>query len=702
MDDPRWRPGARAGYTLPGILVFIVIATLSLNAAVFLTVTEERSAAAAAQIARMAPAAEALLAEMEALLIAHAQARSGALSDGDMVLLNAAVASLDARDENVDVDLGATGWRVTAMRENERLTHDATPIAIWSDQPRLSYAAIPPVGGLVAARTLVVTIYVTVQHKGGGSHRVRRDVAISQVPPHQFALYAGGDAEVCASGSAANVIGGLIRIDGELRASSCRYFLRYAGGIEARDGIVVATPSTHLIISADGQHALATVTRGHAEEDTRTQLGAWGGRVRISAALGGSLGTSRLSSTSVAGVGECDEVPTPGALTCDGAARYFPSVQVQRTTQGAGTELTVTCGAAYNGGCSEAVTGITYHPWPFATAPAGAGAASDPAAPGFPWRGLLPDARRETRCTAAAGAIVYRTARCPTNVYGFRIDISALPQIAGGVLSIRRAAAAAPGANPSGAQEIVLLTNATSLAGPLTIHSEVPVYVQGSFNIGYQTVFNGPPPAMIHAPRIVLLPNEAAAQLRTSAVWDSVARAGATTPSAAPLHAESNVTIYAVLRSGFCGSVDGRYYGGLWEGVPAVLGDWRAANLRIIGAIEARQDETTSTACERYAAPLTATRSGAINTQPASRTVLHDPRLLQPQFQPPGSWSHQNVAYSGPSSIPSRPLQRQLRAIGGTVVVRRIRDLDRGSLPIPPAVGIRPDGPLPTPPPPLP
>lgn len=172
----------------------------------------------------------------------------------------------------------------------------------------------------------------------------------------------------------------------------------------------------------------------------------------------------------------------------------------------------------------------------------------------------MPDARREARCTATVGGNTYRTARCPTNVYGFRIDLGALPAVNGGMLSIRRASRQASGANPSGAQEIVLLTNTRRLAGSLTIHSEVPIYLEGSFNTAFQAPFNGPPPAIIQAPRIVVLPNESPWQLQTSSVWDSVPHmAGPAT--AMPLRAESNVSVYAVLRSGFCGTVEGRYFG---------------------------------------------------------------------------------------------------------------------------------------------
>jgi hypothetical protein len=236
----------------------------------------------------------------------------------------------------------------------------------------------------------------------------------------------------------------------------------------------------------------------------------------------------------------------------------------------------------------------------------------------------------------------------------------------------------------------VLLTNGRALAGPLTIHSEIPVYVAGSFNTIAHPAYNGPPPAKIHAPRVVVLPNEAMRQLQTSAVWDSVPPAGSSEPVALPLRAESNVTLYAVIRSGYCRSAGGQYFGGVWEGVPAVLGDWGGAGLRIVGAVEARGATLSLAQCAAYGTPLGAMPpSGTPTVQPPSRTVLFDERLLHPAFQPPGGWGHRNVVYTGSAAVPGRTYERQLRAVGGTVVVRRVHDDRRGFPPIPATTPIR-------------
>jgi hypothetical protein len=60
------------------------------------------------------------------------------------------------------------------------------------------------------------------------------------------------------------------------------------------------------------------------------------------------------------------------------------------------------------------------------------------------------------------------------------------------------------------------------------------------------------------------------------------------------------------------------------------------------------------------------------------------------------------MAYSGAPAIPGRTYARQLRAIRGTVVVRRVHDDRRGFPPIPPAVPIPAPGPFPATPLPLP
>lgn len=687
--------GCRRGFALQAVLVTILAATMILSTAVFLTVTEERAAGSAARRARLAAAAEAAVAEMQERLLLRSEATAGALKEEDFAALNASLATLRV-PEGLELDASASGWRLIEVREQERIPHDEAPLAAWPDQPRLSYTGLPPVGGLVG-RTLVVAVLATVREGDHGAFRVRRDLAVTQVPPHQHALYVMGDAELCASAPGAAWIGGAVRVDGSLLAASCPHLLRYGGSVEARDGILAPVPAAHFLAGPDGESPLASVARAEAEAAPVALLSRWGGRVRVGAALGGRIGPGRMSTPAVAATGECAEVPAAGDFTCGGRARYQPSVQLRRTSTGPGTSYEWVCGEAYPDGCGDLLAAITYHPWPFEAEQLEGVAAPDPAEPLLPWRGLLPDARRERRCTATVGGETYRTARCPTNLYGFRIDAGALPAIRGGLLSIRRAGGLAPGADP--AAEMVLLTNAAALAGPLTIHSEIPVYVEGSFNVAFRPGYNGPPPAMIDAPRITILPNEAGWHLRTSAVWDSVPATSGPV-RAMPLRAESNVSVYAVLRAGFCGTIEGMYFGGVWEGIPAVLGDWSAAGLRIVGAVEGRRDGSGAAACTRFWHPLNVPPpSGTATLQPASRTLLFDERHLHPGFRVPGSWNAENVAAAG---VPGWTPERQARASGGTVVVRRIRDDWRGLPPVPQGISVPPARPLPAAPLPLP
>ena len=692
----------RSGHALLMVLVMIVTGTLLVTSLEILTVSEERAAAAAGSRATLVRAADALVAEMQERLLARVQRSSGALWSPDLAILSSEATQLEV-PPGVRLDFARTGFRVIEQRENETIPHDAAVVAAWTDQPRLGYDGIPPVGGLVAARTLVVSVFATVRlSTGRGSYTVRRDLAVSQVPPHQHALSAGGEAAPCTSGGDA-WIGGPVRIDGTLTAPACPGLVRYTGGIEARDGLSVLGSASHYVVGSDGQAQIASLGREEATADPAGWLSRWGGRVRLGAALGGALAVTRLNTGTAAGIGECDDFADPGGLVCAGRARYYPAVQVQRVTRGAGGELAVRCGAAYeDDGCPELAGAITYVPWPFA-APMPEGMAADaPGTPGLLWRGLFPDAEREARCTATVAGNTFRTARCPTNAYGFRIDIGALPAIEGGLLSVRRALNPASGSNDSGLQEVVLLANATALAGPLTIHSEIPVYIEGAFNTRFSPTYNGPPPASIQAPRIVVLPNEAPGQLQTSMVWDSVAPAGTSTPAALPLRAESNVTVYAVLRTSFCAGT-GLSSTGVVESSPAVLGDWRAASLRVVGGVELSQAGAASPACAVYSrAPAALPPSGTPTTQPSSRMILYDDRLLHPQFQPYGSWTYGNGPASGPSAIPGRPPVRQLRTTGGTAVVRRLAGDLRGAPPIPAAVAIQPPGGFPAAPLPLP
>jgi hypothetical protein len=302
----------------------------------------------------------------------------------------------------------------------------------------------------------------------------------------------------------------------------------------------------------------------------------------------------------------------------------------------------------------------------------------DPASAGRLWKGLLFDPRREPRCTATVAGNVYQTHRCPSNTFGWLLDLAALPPVAGGLVHVRAAATDPPGRASAGAQEALVIRNAEQLAGPLTIVSDLPVFVVGSLNTARHPSWRGPPPLMIDAPRITLLPGEADAALGLApgatgwaSVWDLVAPAGSTTPSALPLVAASNATLYAVLRTRVCGRPGGVYQGGTIDQAPAVLGDWSAAEVRVVGAVEQSEDTgLTAAQCQWWGSGYGSAADGSAWQVPGSRTILYDPRLQHPGFVVPGSFLAANLPAGGVPGAALRDGTRQARATGGYGVLR--------------------------------
>ena len=250
--------------------------------------------------------------------------------------------------------------------------------------------------------------------------------------------------------------------------------------------------------------------------------------------------------------------------------------------------------------------------------------------------------------------------------------------MAGGLVYVRAAAVDPPGRAAAGAQEALVIRNAEQLAAPLTIVSDLPVFVVGSLNTARQAAWRGPPPLMIDAPRITLLPDEADVQLGLApgsfgwaSVWDLVPPAGSTTPSALPLVATSNVTLYAVLRTRVCGRPGGVYQGGAVDQAPAVLGDWAAAEVRVVGAVE-QSEETGLTAaqCQWWGSGYGTAADGSPWRVPGSRTFLYDPRLQHPGFVVPGSFLPANLPAGGVPGAALRDGPRQARATGGYGILR--------------------------------
>jgi len=682
------------GSALVWVLGFIVTLGIVISASQLLARMAERRMYERNSVSRTELAAASAVEVLTDRVRATAAQRLGNLSWPDMLAINinahSLASDLETTGATVQTDTALTGVRIVDVREWEVIPHDEKILDAWTHQPRVSYDGLPEVGGSVAARTIEVEVYATAHGPREGRRMVTRRLGVSVIAPHQHALYAQGHAEVTGWGSD-GLVGGPLRVDGVAEFGTGGHLMRYLGGIEARDGITVGR-ADHVVSGTSyigGAPTLSSLTRAASEANPVSMLAPWQGRVRIRPSIGGGLGTGRMQSSSIAGTGECLDFDA----ACFGRASFRPAITLRRVTTGIGTEYSYTCGTAYYDdgaytcGTVARAPAIRYLPWPFAAPPPVGKAARDPdpTNAGHLWRGLFPDFRREAPCDASE--IVgrpYATFRCPTNAYGFHLDLSLLPAIQGGMIAIRRQAAASPGA-----REVVLLRNAGTLAGPLTLVSEVPVVIWGSFNV------NSPKPAMISAPRITVMPAETEQQLGFAMAWDRVAGEGEALPYVMPVQAQSNVTIYAVLRSGFCRSIGGAYFGGTFEGIPAAYGDWSRAALRVNGAVEG-YDLTSAgaAACGSYWAPLNGAQPGGIRVlAPFQRSVLFNRRLLHPDGQPPGSWHWDNFDYMNIAipGAPTRTRGRQIHAFGGTTVLRLIQDLRT----IPPArrgSALRPTG----------
>ncbi len=653
------------GSALIWVLGFIVVLGIVIAGTQLVARMAEREMYARAELSRAeiaaAGAVEALTDQLRALV----GQRLGNVAPADLAALRVP-AGLEVTGASLRLDTAGTGVRIVDVREWEVIPHDEQVLDAWTHQPRVSWDALPDVGGSVAARTVEVEVYATAHGPREGRRMATRRLAVSVVAPHQHALYTQGDAEIVGGGPG-GLVGGPVRVDGTGWFGAGGYLVHYAGGIEARDGISAAGP-LHVVMGTAypaGAPSLESLSRFAAEASPGGMLAPWQGRVRIRPAVGGSVSPGRMQTAGVAGSGECADF----AGACFGRGGFQPSLTLRRTHAGRDSTFSVACGEAYRddaAGCAQAASGIRYAPWPFSAAPPPGLAAWDPDRPGRIWKGLFPDFRREGACDASAlVGRPYRTFRCPGNAYGFVIEPARLDSIPGGLLVVRRAAGQA-GADP--AAEVVLIRDAGTLRGPLTLFSELPVVIWGSFNVA------NPRPAMISAPRITVMPAETQAQLRESFRWDVAPGENDPAARVAPVQARSSVTLYAVLRTGYCRTAGSAYFGGSWEGIPAVAGDWSRAALRVNGAVEGYEQTGT---CAAYWAPFNAAQPGGVApVPPFQRGVLFNRRLLHPDGQPPGSyrWEHFPAA-GGVPGAPTRTRERQRNAFGGMTVLRLMQDL---------------------------
>jgi len=696
--------GDENGSVLIEVLIVVLLIAVLIGGAMLNLEAAERTRGSRTQVSMLDAAGTNVIETMTERVRSSAALRLGALDAGDLAALNADLASLPVHP-GTSLDLAETGYRVVALRELDPIPDDADPLDIWTDQPRIRYSALPRPQGQFASRTVEVEMRVRVLGAGGTRRTLTRTVAVSRIPPFPYVLYRSGAADFCRPAGGASITGA-VRVDGAAHFPSCVGAVTVIGTLDARDGVQNDDPRNRFLTD-EGGLPIESWSRDAAETGAGAMLAASAGRLRIPAASGGTYEASRGQDAWTAGVGECPD--RVGA--CGGNGYFAPSVTLQRTTLGATPGGTITCGQAYgfSVSCLGAIgAALDYRPWSLTAAASAGTAVPDPANPTRLWRGLLFDPRRESRCTATVAGHTYQTHRCPSNAFGWVLDLARLPAITGGVLYFRAAALDPPGRAAVGAQEVVVIRDAEHLAAPLTIVSDLPVFVVGSLNTVRQAAWRGPPPLMIDAPRVAVLPAEADVQLGLApgtrgwaSLWDLVPPASSTVPSALSLVAASNVTLYAVLRTHVCGVPEGAFQGGALDQAPAAVGDWGAAEVRVVGAVEQTVDATFSAAdCRWWGAGFGEAPDASSWRLPGGRTLLYDPRLGHPAFAVPGSYLSTNIPAGGIAGAARRDPARQARANGGYGVLRVVqatgRRDPRASVPFPGTVT------LPPAPPPLP
>lgn len=683
LDDHETRGSLNArGSTLIGVLLLLVLLSILVGGAMMSLEALERARGSRSQIDQLDAAGRGAIEAMTRRLQSRASLRLGAIDAGDVAALNGDVASLPTTP-GVLIDPVETGYRVVAVREQDPIPEDAEFLNLWTDQPRIRYSTTPRPQGQVASRTIEVEMRVRVTGPAETRRTLTRTVAVSRVSAYPYALYSHGtEAEFCSFTGGAT-IAGAVRVDGLAYFPGCAAGVTLIGTLEGRDGVRNDNPRNR-ILAEDGWLPLETWSRASAETGGTTLLGASAGHVRIPPAWGGTYQDRRRQDAALAGTGECAD----RLLACEANSYFAPGVTLQRTIIGASASVTISCGQAYNfsASCRPGVgAAVRYHPWPWAAAlPAGL-ALADPSNPTRLWRGLLFDPRRESRCRATVAGNAYDTHRCPSNTFGWVLDLASLPPISGGLLYVRQAAIDPPGRAAAAAQEALVIRAGDRLAAPLTIVSDLPVFIVGSLNAERHSTWRGPPPLMVDAPRISVLPAEADVQLGLAtgapgwaSVWDVVAPSGSGVASAIPLVATSNVTLYAVLRTKVCGRPGGVYQGGSLDQAPSAVGDWLAAEIRVVGAVEQSVESgLTAAQCQWLGAGFGDTPDFSTWEPPGTRTILYDPRLRHPAFVVPGSFLPDNLPGSGVAGAARRDAARQARATGGYGLLRVTQETGR-------------------------
>lgn len=539
-------------------------------------------------------------------------------------------------------------------RTQEVIPHGIEPLTVTTDWPRFAHTVRGRWEGMWAESITEYEVRVSVTGPRRSQSTATGRLGVARVHPHQSALAMDGAMDLCVPSDDHVAVSGRVWA-GEGAEVLCSGRLEMAGGLEIQDDLVTEAHGTNRLYWGNNWSGLSNVSREQSEDDLEGVFEDWGGRIKVISAMGTRMLPTFAQAEGVMGSGECLDFDEG----CGGEVGYFPSVTIQRTEE-VGGSFSVECAESVSSETCDAVgQALSYHPYPFDSSDADE-ARADPDDPSQLWHGLYFDPRRESRCDADVGGHEWRTFRCPTNPYGFVLDMSEMPDIPGGLLSVRRAATAAQVNDPEELQEVLVIRNAVGIPGPLSLHSEIPVTLEGDYNRLTDH------PALIDAPLISVLPNETADQLETATVWDSVPDR----PHRS-LEAQSTVTISAVLRSFYHPSPEPGEWGGSLQLIPSVIGDWSETRLKIRGAVEGRAQEvgTEGTYSAAYP-PFGSEPTEMAPEQPNARRLVWDPNLREGTRQPPGSWGTVPVEGAGGT----RSHERQSNATGGWSVIYRLGD----------------------------
>lgn len=704
----------REGRRPRGHALLIVLMTISTIALVVLTVSvlqsyQARLTRAVAANRRLQPALESALRTMQDGTVALAARRLGRLSPADVDTLRALLPTLTLPAPLV-IDSAAITFE--APRVGMVIPAGARPLYLTSDYPRVSWSQDAPWEGFRVDTLVPVRLRLTISGEGIGRIAGEIVLGVAQIPADQAAIQTDGPMELCTPSDSALprrtlVTSGLLLSTGSF-SSPCNGVRYQHGPLFARDSAVRSAGGVDTVLTESGkfQWGATSLTRASVWAGFTAEIDAVLGHIALINATGTRAVTTYQQTSTRAGFGECVD----GSAACSGAGAWAPALTIQRRVANAGTSVTVSCGAGLTG--AECTAHQSSDSWSYYERP--------PAPTPGVWQGLFPDPRREDRCTWASPRGAVRTFRCPTNSYGHVIRVGValgpdgpdagtevdtlalgLPPIPGGLISI--VGHESFGGGPSDFSEVVLLRNAEQLTGPFHLVSNLPVVIEGSFNV------NAPvQPAAITAPMITVLPEQSVVQAgyallrdanwaigRDSAatergwagVWDSTTGLPSTDPIRLDvpgpvfpqrLTAYTPVVVNAVLRSTYEPTIGGIYRGGVAEQIPAVLGDWSSVSLTVNGTLYGRPAAGTWSPLFR---PFGTEFSGLTTIQPKGRFILQRNNNATAAGAPPGSFA--GALYAAGSPTPSRPASRQSLSRGGagiTVMLSPLRRLPRGRI----------------------